>query len=99
MFTTTTTINLPVVLENILDDLLKIGVKPVLVGGCVRDYFFKIPNKDFDIELFGLNCLETIEKTLQKFGNVKLVGKSFGVLTLRVDEYDFDFALPRIERK
>ncbi|GGD39119.1 multifunctional CCA protein [Malaciobacter pacificus] len=99
MFTTTTTINLPVVLENILDDLLKIGVKPVLVGGCVRDYFFKIPNKDFDIELFGLNCLETIEKTLQKFGNVKLVGKSFGVLTLRVDEYDFDFALPRIEKK
>jgi tRNA nucleotidyltransferase (CCA-adding enzyme) len=99
MFTTTTTINLPVVLENILDDLLKIGVKPVLVGGCVRDYFFKIPNKDFDIELFGLNCLETIEKTLQKFGNVKLVGKLFGVLTLRVDEYDFDFALPRIEKK
>lgn len=99
MFTTTTTIKLPVVLENILDDLLKIGVKPILVGGCVRDYFFKIPNKDFDIELFGLNCLDTIEKTLQKFGNVKLVGKSFGVLTLRVDEYDFDFALPRIEKK
>ncbi len=99
MFTTTTTINIPVVLENILNDLLKIGVKPVLVGGCVRDYFFNIPNKDFDIELFGLDCLDTIHKTLQKFGNVKLVGKSFGVLTLKVDEYDFDFALPRTEKK
>lgn len=99
MFTTTTTINLPVVLENILDDLLKIGIKPVLVGGFVRDYFFNLPNKDFDIELFGLNCLETILKTLQKYGNVKFVGKSFGVLTLRVEEYDFDFALPRIEKK
>jgi tRNA nucleotidyltransferase (CCA-adding enzyme) len=99
MFTTTTTINLPVVLENILDDLLKIGVTPVLVGGCIRDYFFKIPNKDYDIELFGLNCLDTIEKTLQKFGDVKLVGKSFGVLLLKTKDYEFDFALPRIEKK
>ncbi|TLP41114.1 CCA tRNA nucleotidyltransferase [Arcobacter arenosus] len=99
MFTTTTTINLPVVLENILDDLLKIGVIPVLVGGCIRDYFFKIPNKDYDIELFGLNCLDTIEKTLQKFGDVKLVGKSFGVLLLKTKDYEFDFALPRTEKK
>jgi len=99
MFTTTTTINLPVVLENILNDLLKIGVTPVLVGGCIRDYFFKIPNKDYDIELFGLNCLDTIEKTLQKFGDVKLVGKSFGVLLLKTKDYEFDFALPRTEKK
>jgi len=99
MYTTTTTINLPVVLENILNDLLKIGVTPILVGGCIRDYFFKIPNKDYDIELFGLNCLDTIEKTLQKFGDVKLVGKSFGVLLLKTKDYEFDFALPRTEKK
>ena len=28
-----------------------------------------------------------------------MVGKSFGVLTLRVNKYDFDFALPRTETK
>ena len=39
-----------------------------------------------------------MKKSLSKFGNVKLVGKSFGVLTLKIDEYDFDFALPRIEK-
>lgn len=99
MFTTTTKLKLPYTLETVLNDLQKIGVTPILVGGCVRDHFFNIPNKDFDIELFGLNCLETIEKTLQKFGHVKLVGKSFGVLTLRVDDYDFDFSLPRREIK
>lgn len=99
MFTTTTTINLPVVLENILNHLLETGIKPVLVGGCVRDHFFNIQNKDFDIELFGEDNLQKIEKSLGKFGNVKLIGKSFGVLTLSVDNYDFDFALPRTEKK
>jgi len=99
MFTTTIKLNLPFVLVQILDDLLKIGAKPVLVGGCVRDHFFKIPNKDFDIEIFAINSLEIIQKSLEKYGTVKLVGKSFGVLTLRVDQYDFDFALPRIEKK
>ena len=99
MFTTTIKINLPLVLEKILRDLIKIGSQPILVGGCVRDSFLNIPNKDFDIEIFHINSLTTIEKLLQKYGNVKLVGKSFGVLTLRVDSYDFDFALPRTEKK
>ena len=58
-----------------------------------------IPCKDFDIEIFTIDSLEIIEQALQKFGSVKLVGKSFGVLTLKVDGYDFDFALPRIEKK
>ena len=99
MYTTTTKFSIPKILEDILNDLQDLGAAPVLVGGCVRDYFLNIPVKDYDVEIFGIDSYETIEKSLQKFGSVKLVGKSFGVLTLRVDSYDFDFALPRTEKK
>ncbi len=99
MYTTITKFNLPSILEEILTDLQKIGSTPILVGGSVRDHFLNIPVKDYDVEIFGIDCFETIEKCLQKYGSVKLVGKSFGVLTLSVDEYDFDFALPRTEKK
>ncbi len=91
--------NLPKILEKILYNLQEIGVKPILVGGCVRDTLLNIPCKDYDIELFNIDELQIVEKVLQKYGNVKLVGKSFGVLTLKVQEYDFDFALARIEKK
>lgn len=99
MCTTITKFKIPSVLEEILKDLQKIGATPILVGGSVRDYFLNIPVKDYDVEIFGIDCIQTIEKSLQKFGSVKLVGKSFGVLTLRVNKYDFDFALPRTETK
>lgn len=92
-------LTLPKILEDILKELQNIKATPILVGGCVRDFFFDIPVKDYDIEIFGIDCLETIENSLKKFGSVKLVGKSFGVLTLKVDGYDFDFALPRTEEK
>jgi tRNA nucleotidyltransferase (CCA-adding enzyme) len=99
MFTITIKFNIPKVLEDILKNLQELGATPILVGGCVRDHFLNIPIKDYDVEIFGIDSLEIIEKTLKKFGSVKLVGKSFGVLTLRVDMYDFDFALPRTEIK
>ena len=99
MFITTTKPNIPNVLERILISLQKIGATPILVGGCVRDSILQIPCKDYDVEIFGISSLETIQKSLEKFGSVKLVGKSFGVLTLKVDEYDFEFALARTEKK
>ncbi|WP_080950829.1 tRNA nucleotidyltransferase/poly(A) polymerase family protein [Aliarcobacter butzleri] len=71
----------------------------MLVGGCVRDSFLNKRIKDYDVEIFNFDSLEILEKSLKKFGNVNLVGKSFGVLTLKIDEYDFDFSLPRIEKK
>ena len=99
MYTTITKFKIPSILEEILKDLQKIGATPILVGGSVRDFFLNIPIKDYDIEIFGINSLEIIQNCLEKFGSVKLVGKSFGVLTLRVNKYDFDFALPRTETK
>ena len=95
MFTTTIKFNIPKILEDILINLQELGATPILVGGCVRDYFLNIPVKDYDVEIFGIDCFDTIENSLKKFGSVKLVGKSFGVLTFRVDNYDFDFALQR----
>ncbi|MFY4752940.1 CCA tRNA nucleotidyltransferase [Aliarcobacter butzleri] len=92
-------INLPKILIKILNDLQELGSKPILVGGCVRDSFLNKKIKDYDIEIFNFDSLEILEKSLKKFGNVNLVGKSFGVLTLKIDEYDFDFSLPRIEKK
>ncbi|MFW2580542.1 CCA tRNA nucleotidyltransferase [Aliarcobacter butzleri] len=71
----------------------------MLVGGCVRDSFLNKKIKDYDVEIFNFDSLEILEKSLKKFGNVNLVGKSFGVLTLKINEYDFDFSLPRIEKK
>ncbi len=92
-------VNIPFVLEEVLIELKSIGVLPILVGGCVRDSFLNLPVKDFDIELFNIDFLEFVEKSLKKFGIVKEVGKSFGVLILTIDEYTFDFALARIEKK
>ncbi|WP_322887972.1 CCA tRNA nucleotidyltransferase [Aliarcobacter butzleri] len=92
-------INLPKILIRILNDLQELGSKPILVGGCVRDSFLNKKIKDYDVEIFNFDSLEILEKSLKKFGNVNLVGKSFGVLTLKIDEYDFDFSLPRIEKK
>lgn len=94
----TTTINIPAVLEEILEELKSIGVLPILVGGCVRDSFLNKDVKDYDIELYNLDSLEIIQKSLEKFGKVKEVGRSFGVLILSVDGYDFDFALARTEK-
>ncbi|WP_330848485.1 CCA tRNA nucleotidyltransferase [Aliarcobacter butzleri] len=92
-------INLPKILIKILNDLQELGSKPILVGGCVRDSFLNKKIKDYDVEIFNFDSLEILERSLKKLGNVNLVGKSFGVLTLKIDEYDFDFSLPRIEKK
>ncbi|RXJ68958.1 polynucleotide adenylyltransferase [Halarcobacter ebronensis] len=99
MFITTTKINIPKILEDILYELKSIGVLPILVGGCVRDHLLNIPSKDYDIELYNIDSLEQIEYSLKKFGQLKEVGKSFGVLLLTTKEYSFDFALARVEKK
>ncbi len=99
MYTFINKLNIPAILEEILKDLKSIGALPILVGGCVRDYFFNLPIKDYDIEVFSINSLSQIQNILEKYGSVKEVGKSFGVLILSVEGYDFDFALPRSEKK
>lgn len=92
-------INIPGILEEILKCLIDNKIRPILVGGCVRDFFLNLPSKDYDVELFNVESYEEVSKILIFFGNVKLVGKKFGVLTLDLDGYSFDFALARQEKK
>ena len=70
-----------------------------LVGGCVRDWLLGIPNKDFDIEVFGVTYEELIA-ALAPRGRTDLVGRSFGVVKLTTPGGDtFDFTIPRRDSK
>ena len=86
-------------LDIIFDKLYKYNIKPIIVGGFVRDNLLKISSKDIDIELYGINSLEKVEKILSQFGKVNNVGKSFGVCKLIFNDLDLDFSLPRNDSK
>jgi len=70
-----------------------------LVGGAVRDFLLKREVKDFDFVIRNVEGKD-LEEFLSKFGQVNLVGKTFGVLKFTpknwLDE-PIDFALPRKE--
>lgn len=70
-----------------------------VVGGFVRDMILGIESKDLDLEVFGPKSVDELIGFLQEFGNVDAVGKSFGVLKLRVNGIDLDVSLPRTESK
>lgn len=89
---------IPEILENILKDLVKIESKPLFVGGCVRDFLQNEKTEDFDIEVFNITE-DDLKAVLSKYKEPKLVGKSFGVLKLKINSYDFDFSLPRLDIK
>jgi tRNA nucleotidyltransferase (CCA-adding enzyme) len=70
-----------------------------LVGGCVRDWLLAIPNKDFDIEVFGVGY-EELAAGLSRWGRTDLVGRSFGVVKLTTPGgQTFDFGIPRRDSK
>jgi len=52
----------------------------------------------FHIEVFGLDY-ETMGRALAAFGPTDLVGRSFGVLKVRIGGTEYDFSLPRRESK
>ena len=93
-------IPLPPLLFPILEHLYAHHITPIIVGGYVRDALMGKPDsKDMDIELYTHHPLESIESLLKPFGKVNMVGKSFGVLKLRLAEWEIDFSLPRTESK
>lgn len=79
-------------LSLVIEALKKSGGRPLLVGGAVRDLFMGISVKDLDIEVYGLS-VQQLEKILQRFGHVRVVGKQFGVI--RIDGLDVDWSIPR----
>lgn len=81
-------------IASIVERLAQSGGRALLVGGAVRDAVIGVAVKDIDIEVHGIP-LEQLEKVLQEFGHVRLVGKAFGVL--RIDGFDVDWSIPRAD--
>jgi tRNA nucleotidyltransferase (CCA-adding enzyme) len=92
-------LKIPKALEQISKEIEDVGGRALLVGGGVRDFFLGFESKDFDLEVYGLKSIEELENILSNFGKVASVGKSFGVLKLKIDDMEYDFALPRVETK
>ena len=90
---------LPTIIKTISKRLHEHKAKAIVVGGSVRDHFLKLPIKDYDIEVYGLENIELLEKILSELGSVNLVGKSFGVLKFVHDKEEYDFSFPRLESK
>ncbi|MDQ1337773.1 MAG: hypothetical protein QG617_740, partial [Campylobacterota bacterium] len=92
-------IDYPDKLNIIFEKLKSHRIRPVIVGGFIRDSLFKIESKDIDIELYGALTFKKLQKILQEFGTVNIVGKSFGVCKLKFEDYDLDFSFPRRDSK
>jgi len=90
---------LPKIVYKIASYLHKKGLKPILVGGAVRDFYLQNVTKDFDIEVYNLVNYDELVSVLSKFGSVNSVGKSFGVVKLKIDNLEIDFSMPRLESK
>ncbi len=88
---------LPEELRAVLTAIRPAG-RPRLVGGCVRDWLLGLEPKDFDVEVAGID-FETLHHVLAPFGATNVVGRSFGVIKLRLAAGEYDFSLPRRESK
>jgi len=90
---------IPPSLQLISHRLKSCNAKAILVGGMVRDHFLNKESKDYDVEVYGINTIDKLQEILSEFGSVNLVGKSFGILKLNIDNDEYDFSMPRIEYK
>ena len=76
-------------------EVFLLGGTAYYVGGCVRDSYMDMENKDIDIEIYGID-VNQLRCILDKFGERLEHGKSFGVFGIK--GYDLDISLPRKER-
>lgn len=89
---------LPLPLRAALEALRAAGGTPRLVGGSVRDWLLGLEPQDFDVEVYGLD-FAAMARALAPFGPTDVVGRSFGVLIVRIEGTAYDFSLPRRESK
>ncbi|WP_345980001.1 CCA tRNA nucleotidyltransferase [Sulfurimonas sp. HSL3-2] len=92
-------IKVPDFLIPAIDALHSNGASAVIVGGYIRDTVLGKESKDIDIEVYNISGYDAMMEILKPFGSLSLVGKSFGVLKLFLEDYDIDFSLPRLETK
>ena len=90
---------IPDSLKEIAQELNLKGAKAILVGGAVRDFLLKKEVKDYDIEVYNIFTLDELESLLKPFGAVNQVGKAFGIIKLKVGKDEYDFSIPRREKK
>jgi len=90
---------LPPLLIDISNRLKNYGFRAIVVGGSVRDHFLSLPIKDYDIEVYGIETIEELGEILSAYGSINLVGRSFGVLKLVYANEEYDFSLPRRDKK
>ncbi len=84
-------------LQSILGAIEDAGGRALIVGGAVRDMLMGQDAKDLDIEVYGLD-VDRLIGVLARFGRVDAVGRSFGVLKMRLpDGRELDVSLPRRE--
>ena len=89
----------PKSLHPIFLKLINHNIKPIIVGGYIRDSLLNQESHDIDIELYNIDSLEYVEKILEEFGSVNSVGKSFGICKLKYRGLELDFSLPRTDSK
>jgi tRNA nucleotidyltransferase (CCA-adding enzyme) len=92
--------NLPLThIHPILEAIRAAGGRPLIVGGAVRDALMGVEVKDIDVEVYGLP-IERLAEVLAGFGRVDAVGRSFGILKMRMpDGQELDVSVPRRESK
>jgi tRNA nucleotidyltransferase (CCA-adding enzyme) len=81
-----------------MQTIKKAGGKSFIVGGTVRDFLLGVEGKDIDIEVFNLPYYR-LPCLLSEYGQVDEVGKSFGVIKFKHRGIEYDFSLPRSEKK
>lgn len=89
--------HLPPDLRTVLNAVRRVA-RPRLAGGCVRDWLLGANPKDFDVEVQGAT-FDELHAVLAPFGATDVVGRSFGVIKLRLGATEYDFSLPRRESK
>jgi tRNA nucleotidyltransferase (CCA-adding enzyme) len=86
--------DIPPTVQAIAEAVRAAGGRSLIVGGWVRDRILDRPNKDIDLEVFGLSA-EQLRSVLETIDRVNTVGESFTVYKVQ----DVDVALPRVESK
>jgi len=76
----------------LIKKLQNAGYEAYWAGGCVRDMLLKITPKDFDIVTSAKP--EEVKKIIPKTSEV---GKSFGVIVTRIENYNFEIATFRTD--
>jgi tRNA nucleotidyltransferase (CCA-adding enzyme) len=81
--------------QPIIDAITAAGGHPLIVGGALRDVLLGFEPKDIDIEVYRL-APDQLVSALATVGSVVSVGRSFGILKLRLPGgYEVDVAPPQ----